>query len=177
MTLKAAMTVSTRGRAVTLLAARRAMILFAATLALGACSLAFREPQVTLDGFRVGAIGLRGGTLVARVHIINPNGYDLRSDGLRYAIEIADGGSGDDRTWREFAEGEYDEEIRVPAGGDAFVEIPIDFGFSDMSGVLRNVLDRGTVDYRVSGTVDVEDPVTRTVPYRHAGQVTLSGVH
>ena len=141
-----------------------------------ACSLAFRQPEVTLEGIGVESIGLRGGTLLARVHIANPNGYDLRSDGLRYMLEIAEAASDGEREWREFAEGEYDEEIRVPAGGEVLVEIPIDFSFSEMGGMLRTVLDRGVLDYRVSGTVDVEDPLTRTVPYRHSGQVTLSGV-
>lgn len=154
----------------------RHSILFMLVLAAGACSAVFRQPVVTVDSFRLDAIGLRGGTLVARVHVENPNGYDLRTEGLDYLIEVAEAGDESDRTWRPLAEGEFDEEIRVPAGGDAYVEIPIEFSFGEMGGLLRPMLDRGEIQYRVRGRVDVEDPVSRTIPYRHEGRVTLSGV-
>ncbi len=148
----------------------------AALLFLGACSAVFRQPVVTLETFRLESIGLRGGTLVARVHVENPNGYDLRTDGLDYAIEVADTDSSGDVAWRPLAAGEFNEEIRVAARSATYVDIPIQFSFSDMGGLLRPILDRGIIEYRVHGRVGVEDPVRRTVPYRHTGRVTLSGV-
>ncbi len=155
---------------------KRLILLLLVAVTSGACSAAFRQPVVTLDRFAVDAIGLSGGRLVARIHIENPNGYDLRSEGLRYAIEVAESGSDEEPSWRPLASGEFNEEIRVPADGEAYVDIPIAFDFSDMGGLLRPILDRGMLEYRVSGTVDVEDPITRTVPYRHRGQVSLSGI-
>ncbi len=152
-------------------------LLFAGVLILGACSAVFRQPVVTLDTFRLQSIGLRGGTLVARVHVENPNGFDLRTERLDYLIEVAESDTADAVTWRPLATGAFEEEVRVPANSAAYVEIPIEFSFSDMGGLLRPILDRGVIQYRVRGEVDVEDPVTRTVPYRHEGSVTLSGVH
>jgi LEA14-like dessication related protein len=152
------------------------ILLVLALVVVGACAAAFRQPVVTLDTIGLESIGLRGGRLVAHVHIENPNGYDLRSEGLRYTIEVAEAGGEDDRTWRQLATGEFDDEIRVPADGSARVEIPIEFDFDDVGSLIRPMLDRGVLDYRVSGTVDVEDPITRTVPYQHSGQVSLSGV-
>lgn len=146
-------------------------VLFAA-----ACSSVFRQPVVTLETFRLDSIGLRGGTLVARVHLENPNGFDLRTDGLDYVIEVADRDGSGEVAWRPLATGQFDEEIRVGANSAAYVDIPVQFSFSDMGGLLRPILDRGIIEYRVHGEVDVEDPVTRTVPYRHEGRVTLSGV-
>lgn len=154
----------------------RLSILLTITLLAGACAAMFRQPVVTVDSFRLDALGLRGGTLVARVHVENPNGYDLRTDGLDYRIEVVDTDDATERSWRPLAEGEFEEEIRVPAGGDAYVEIPIEFSFGDMGGLLRPMLDRGEIQYRVRGNVAVEDPVSRTIPYRHEGRVTLSGV-
>jgi len=151
------------------------LMLLAATLA-AACSTVFRQPIVTLDTFRLESIGLRGGTLVARVHVENPNGYDLRTERLDYTIEVAESDTSDGVTWRQLAVGDFEEEVRVPANSAAYVEIPIDFSFSEMGGLIRPILDRGVIQYRVRGRVDVEDPVTRTVPYRHEGRVTLSGV-
>ncbi len=147
-----------------------------AVLVAGACSSVFRQPVVTLETFRLDSIGLRGGTLVARVHVENPNGFDLRTDGLDYVIEVADHDGSGEVAWRPLATGQFDEEIRVGANSAAYVDIPIRFSFSDMGGLLRPILDRGIIEYRVHGEVDVEDPVTRRVPYRHEGRVTLSGV-
>jgi LEA14-like dessication related protein len=154
----------------------RSTILMSALCVLGACSLAFRQPVVTLDGVRVDAIGLRGGTLVAQVHIANPNSYGIRSERLTYALEVADISDAGERRWSHLAEGTFDEDIRLPGGGDAVIEVPIEFSYRDMGGVLSAILDRGTFDYRVRGTVDVREPARRTVPYRHTGRVSLSGV-
>ena len=71
------------------------LVLLVATLA-PACSAVFRQPVVTLDTFRLESIGLRGGTLVARVHVENPNGYDLRTERLDYTIEVAEADASED---------------------------------------------------------------------------------
>ena len=167
-------TQESRTREMTMKHVRRTILMSALCL-LGACSLAFRQPVVTLEGVRVDAIGLRGGTLVAQVHIENPNNYGIRSEGLTYALEIADR-SGDERTWRPLAEGTFEDEIRLPGDGEVLVEVPIEFSYGDVSGILGEILDRGTFEYRVSGTVDVREPARRTVPYRHTGTVSISGV-
>ena len=154
----------------------RSTILMTALFALGACSAAFRQPVVTLDGVRVDAIGLRGGTLVAQVHIDNPNPYGIRTERLTYALEVAESSGEGERTWRPLTEGTFEDEIRMPGGGATIVEIPIDFSYGDMGGMLRSILDRGTFEYRVSGEVAVREPARRTVPYRHSGTVSISGV-
>lgn len=152
----------------------RAATLALATLTNAGCFASFERPEVRLEGVRVGGIGLRGGTVYAQLQVVNPNGFTLRAQGLTYALDLAGTGGADD--WLPLAEGTFDERIDVPARDSAVVEIPIEFSYSDLSGALRSVLDRGTLDYRVSGSVRVTDPVGRTVPYRHSGTVSMSGV-
>lgn len=155
---------------------KAAAVALALAVAVGACGAFFEPPLVTLDGMSVQSLGLRGGTLVAHVHIDNPNGFELRSEGMRYLLEVAGSETSGERTWQRLAEGEFKDEVRVPARDAVTVPVPIDFTFGEMGGIVRALIDRGSFDYRVSGTVDVEDPVSRTVPYRHSGQVSLSGV-
>jgi LEA14-like dessication related protein len=152
----------------------RAAALALTTFTLAACFASFERPEVRLEGVRVGGIGLRGGTVYAQLHVVNPNGFALRAHGLTYDLDLAGTGSGDD--WLPLAEGTFDERIDVPARDSAVVEIPIEFSYGDLSGALRSMLDRGTLDYRVSGSVRVTEPVGRTVPYRHTGTVSMSGV-
>jgi len=110
-------------------------LLLAVALLAAGCSAVFRQPVVTVERFRLESLGLRGGTLVARVHVENPNGFDLRTDRLDYTIEVAESDTAEDVVWRPLATGEFLEEVRVPANSAAYVDIPIEFSFGDMGGL------------------------------------------
>jgi LEA14-like dessication related protein len=154
---------------------RRATIV--ALLAVGAgmagCIPGFRQPEVHLETVRLGSIGLSGATLVARLHVINPNGYRLETSSLTYNLELADD-TGGATGWVPFASGTFAEPIEVAGRDSARVELPIDLRFDGLSRVARSVLDRGTLDYRVSGIVEVRRPLRRNVPYRRTGRVSLT---
>jgi LEA14-like dessication related protein len=143
-----------------------------AALVFAGCFAGFERPEVRLHGVRVGGIGLRGGTVYARLQVVNPNGFTLRADELTYDLEFA--GERVDE-WLPFAEGVFEERIEVPGRDSATVEIPVEFTYRELGQAMQSVLDRGTLDYRVRGSVRVTDPIGRTVPYRHEGTVTMSG--
>lgn len=142
-------------------------------VAVGACSMAFRQPEVRFEGVRLGGLGLRGGTVYAQLHVINPNGFGLETTSLTYDLEISEDEADE---WSRLAAGTFEEPIRVPGRDSAVVEIPIEFAYADAGAAMRSILDRGTFDYRVSGLVSVLDPVRRNVPYRRTGKVSLAGV-
>jgi hypothetical protein len=73
-----------------------------AAFATVACSAAYQQPEIELDGVRVGSIGLRGGTLYAQLHVNNPNRFDLETRSMRYVVEVQD--PSDDGRWIQFAE-------------------------------------------------------------------------
>jgi len=163
-----------RGRTDSRLSLTLALTL-AATLTAAACSAMFERPRVHLTDVRVGGLGLRGATVIAELAVVNPNSFDVEMEGLTYDLEISDpAGEGG---WTRFAEGSWDERLRVRSGDSVSVDIPIEFGYSQMGAAVRSMLDRGTFDYRVEGTVEVRDPVRRTVPYRHQGKFTLQATH
>jgi LEA14-like dessication related protein len=139
-----------------------------------ACASVFRAPEVRLEGIRVGGIGLRGATVVAQLHVDNPNSFGLETRSFTYDLQLRERDASEE--WLQLATGTIDQRIEVGGGSEKLVEIPIEFSYSDLGPALRSLLDRGTFDYRVSGQVQVSEPVSRTVPYRKTGRVTLQGV-
>lgn len=147
-------------------------------LVLGACGPPFRRPEVRFESVRLGSLGLGGGTLYARFNLRNPNGYALESSGFTYAVELHDSvaAAAGNAEWVPLAEGSYDQTVRIAGKDSTVVELPIAFTFSGLSGALLSLMSRGTFDYRLSGTVALVSPLHRSIPYRHAGAVSLEGV-
>jgi LEA14-like dessication related protein len=158
------------------LTARRGAAAAALALLSTGCFASFRQPEVRLDALRLAAVDLRGGRLYGQLQVVNPNSYRLEAASISYDLEFGsgsvDGGSG----WVRLAQGELTETLAVPARDSILVEVPIDFTFAGVSGVAQAILERGTVNYRVSGRVAVRRPVRREVPYRRTGSISLGGV-
>lgn len=146
----------------------------AGSVAAGGCSHVFRQPEVRLESVRLGGVGLRGATLVAQLHITNPNGFDLAARSFTYDLELQDEDNGGD--WVRLAQGTIDQKLEVTENSAKVVEIPIEFRYSDLGPAVRSLIDRGTFGYRVSGSIQVQEPLSRTVPYKKTGRVTMSGV-
>lgn len=155
---------------------RSLLALTALAAGLGGCAFGFEQPVVRFDGLRLGGLGVRGGTVFAQLHVVNPNRYGLETTSLSYDLEVGGPAGNGDPQWATLATGTYSDPIRVEGRDSAVVEIPIEFTYSQMGGALRSIMERGTVDYRVSGTVDIRDPIRRAVPYRRTGTVSLGGV-
>jgi LEA14-like dessication related protein len=133
-----------------------------------------QQPEVRVEGMRLGAIGLRGGTLIARVFVSNPNSFAFETRSLTYHLQVADPGNGQE--WISFAEGTYDERVRVEGRGSTVIEVPIQFRYDHMGGAIRSIMDTGSFNYRVTGDVRLSEPIGRTFPYRRTGTVSLDGV-
>lgn len=138
------------------------------------CSGAYQQPEVQLEGIRVGGIGLRGGTLYAQVLVSNPNRFDLETRSLTYDLQVTH--PDDPADWVSFAQGTIDERVRVGSRSSTILEVPVQFRFDDMGGALRQILDTGTFNYRVTGDVRLAEPIGRTFPYRKTGTVSMQGI-
>jgi LEA14-like dessication related protein len=137
---------------------------------LGACGSAVQEPEVKLDGISIGSVGFEGGTLRVRLNVINPNGFGLQTDGLDYLIEVAEEGAGA-ASWDTLSAGTFDERITVEADDSAFVEIPIRFRYRDLGSALSSLLATGSFDYRISGRVQLREPMRRQFPFSRTGNI------
>jgi len=136
-----------------------------------ACSSVFRQPEVRLESVSLSGIGLRGASLLARLNIDNPNGFDLESRSMTYQLDLQDPDSAEH--WVRLAQDTLEQKISVAAHSAGIVEVPIEFSYSELGPAVRALLERGTFGYRVSGRIDVTRPISRTVPYRKTGRVTL----
>jgi LEA14-like dessication related protein len=139
-----------------------------------ACAGAYRQPEVALEGVRVGSVGLRGGTLYAQLIVRNPNRFDLETRSMTYDLEVAHPTRAGE--WVSFAQGTFDERVRVDSRGSTMLEVPIQFRYDDMGGAFRSILDTGSFIYRVSGNVQLSEPIGRNFPYRKQGTVSLEGI-
>lgn len=142
-----------------------------AAMALSACGGAVQRPEIELEGVTLGSVGLSGGTLIANVRVHNPNRFNLRASDLRYQLFLRrTGATTQDSAWTPLAEGTYGDTLTVRAGQTRTFGIPVSFGFGQLAGAGRSLMDYGRVDYRAQGTVDVRTPVgTRQVPFRKTG--------
>jgi LEA14-like dessication related protein len=151
----------------------RSIVLLVLTLVLGACMHGFKRPEIRLVGVRLGGVGFRGGLVYTQIEVVNPNGFELRADKVRYNLQLKD--PEDPSKLLPLAEGTFDKDVRVPGHGTTTVEVPIEFGLGSAGAAVQSVLNRGTLSYRVTGDVEVTRPVDTTVPFRHEGVVSLAG--
>lgn len=139
----------------------------------------FQQPEVTLEGVRLGGLGLQGGTLLVDVRVVNPNRVSLTADRLRYDLEIGQAGDAEaesDTAWSAFASGTYEEEFSVAARDTGRVRIPVDFEYAALGGAASSLLRNGSFDYRATGSVHARTPLgNRDVPFRRTGRMSLDG--
>lgn len=153
----------------------RVFLLLMVAAGLSACgSRIFRQPEVTLQNIQIGGLGLRGGTLLVNLEVINPNRFALNAEQLRYQLALRDSETQEDTAWVDFATGTYDQAFSVGARDTALVQIPVEFTYSGLGSATSSLLRRGTFTYRATGTVDVKTPLGGyEVPFRKRGTVSL----
>lgn len=147
-------------------------VLLLTTVAAG-CIGRVRKPEVTLNAVRVAGIGLRGASLVAELDINNRNDFTIETDSIRY--ELFANTSGDGTNYAPVLQRTFTQRVVIDEDKTTRVEIPIEFNYSDLSGAARAILDRGTFNYQLRGNVFVREPMRRTIPFTHTGNVSLQG--
>ncbi|HUF13611.1 MAG TPA: LEA type 2 family protein [Longimicrobiales bacterium] len=136
---------------------------------LAGCSSAIQEPEVRLDRISVGTLGLEGGVLRVRLHVLNPNSFGIQAEGLEYLIEVSEGDP--EEPWTALSEGRFTDRITVEADDSALVEIPVRFRYRDLGTAVTAMLATGSFDYRVSGRVHLVEPLRREIPFRRSGAI------
>jgi LEA14-like dessication related protein len=143
-----------------------------ASLAGTACSHAFREPEVNLLRVTPNGIGLRGGSVAVQLEVHNPNHFGLKTERINYNFEVLDN-TKSDSSWVSVSKGVIDKTLEVGSGDRTIVEIPIDFRYDDFGAAARSIMDRGSFRYRVSGDVQLREPLNRLIPFRKTDTFTV----
>ena len=141
----------------------------AATLggAAGCASLGrnvFKEPVVNFQQLSINGLGLTGGSLDVVLSVYNPNNYRLDATRLTYNLMIDS---------VRFGTGALDQKFTVQSGDSTIVRLPVSFTYAGIGEAGRQLINTGTVNYRVTGDVTVGTPLgSFTRPYDRSGRYT-----
>ena len=134
-----------------------------------ACSLGnrFSEPQVAFRGVNLRGLGLTGGSLDLVLDVYNPNRFALDATRMTYNLWVDS---------LPLARGAKDDRFRVNSKDTQTITIPVDFSWSGMSEAARQLLNTGTVNYRVAGDITVGSALGNyTIPYDRRGRFSSLG--
>lgn len=151
---------------------RRLVVLSTVTLAAAAgCATlarqAFQEPAVSVRDVRLHGIGLTGGSVDVALNVYNPNNYRLDATRITYRLLF------DTVT---FATGALTEHQTVQPRDTLRVTIPVNFTYRGVGEAGRQILNTGSVNYRLLGDVTVGSPLGNfTVPYSTTGRFSTLG--
>jgi LEA14-like dessication related protein len=149
-----------------------ALLLVASAAATAACATlgraSFKEPVVTLNNAQITGLGLSGGTVNVALAVYNPN--DFRLDGVRLTYNVL-------VDTVKFGAGSYDSRFTVNKADTTRLEFPLSFTYAGVGAAGRQLIQMGSVDYRVVGDITVATPLGQfTRPYEGHGRFNpLSG--
>jgi LEA14-like dessication related protein len=128
----------------------------------------FKEPVVTLQNVQLNGLGLTGGSLDVILNVYNPNGFNLDATRMTYRLMVDS---------IPFGTGLVESRFTVGGKDSSLVRIPLDFTYSGIGEAGRQLLNTGSINYRVLGDVTVGTPLGNfTVPYDRNGRFSaMSG--
>jgi LEA14-like dessication related protein len=150
---------------------RKILVAAMAAVAVGGCATlgtgGFKQPIVSFSDVKIRGLGLSGGSLDIVLSVYNPNGYNLNASRLTYKLMAED---------KDLANGVLDHAFRVKDRDSTFVTIPVDFTYAALGAAGRQLLEKGSVNYRVIGDITVDTQLGNfTVPYDRTGRFSSFG--
>ncbi|MGM0595018.1 MAG: LEA type 2 family protein [Pseudomonadota bacterium] len=133
-------------------------------LALTACATlqeVVKEPEVTVRAMRVAAVSLSDMQLDFTLGVDNPNPVGLSLKGLSYRLSVDD---------QSLLAGESKTQMKVAANGSSDVSLPLTLNYRELSGGLKEVMQRETIPYSLQGKLDFG---LFRLPYSKSGTLTL----
>ncbi len=150
---------------------RFAVTAMAAVLLTGCASLGalggFKEPLVHFNDAKIRGLGLSGGSVDVVLSVYNPNGFNLNATRLTYKLMVEN---------NQLGEGMLRDAFRVQSKDSTFVTIPVNFTYAGLGAAGRQLLQQGSINYRVLGDFTVDTPVgSFTRPYDQTGRFSSFG--
>jgi LEA14-like dessication related protein len=147
------------------LRARRGL-LPALAVVLAGCALVrdVERPDVALESLRIVDAQLLQQTLGLGLRVANPNDFEIDLRGLRFALELRG---------EKLAEGESDTQVRIPAGGEADIDVTARTTALSLLRQLRGLGRAEGLPYRLSGDVRIGGlfGFTQRLPFEKEGTV------
>ncbi|MGH8221406.1 MAG: LEA type 2 family protein [Woeseiaceae bacterium] len=127
------------------------------------------SPVVRLTGVESREVSFDRQTFLMSFDISNPNPFPLPVRSLRYSVRLGE---------HRFASGETTGSITVPARGDSAFAISVELDVLQQMPQLASLLKTGLredVEYRLEGSLDVDIPHVRPVPFSDSGTISVHG--
>ncbi len=142
-----------------------------ATMGVAGCALlgrgTFKEPIVTFQDAKVTGLGITGGSLEVKLSVYNPNGFKLDGTRLTYNVLVDS---------VKFGSGALVDRFTVQEKDSTIVTLPLQFTYAGIGEAGRQLMNTGSVNYRVMGDVTVGTPLGNyTRPYDQTGRFSTLG--
>ena len=146
--------------------------MLATMLALSACAgteTLVSSPTVSLASVELERAGLRQQTFLLGFDVSNPNPFPLPVRSMTYRVLFDD---------QKFAGGEAAGSFTVPARGDDEFMISVDLDILNSASQLASLMQNGVpdqVNYALEGSLTVDIPFTRPIPFSSSGIIRVGG--
>jgi len=121
------------------------------------------EPKVSVQHIALQDISLTSGTARVTLGVYNPNPFMLPLEGVEYQLRLNN---------KSVADGEQNQELRIGAGQEMPLDIPVKLNFKELLRLLPDALRHGEVQYNLTGAVRL--PLIK-VPFQRQGSVGVRG--
>lgn len=125
-------------------------------------------PGVSLTNVELTDASFKRQTFLLRFNVANPNMFPLPVEGVEYRVLLND---------EQFAAGKTQGSFTIPAGGeDSFaisIELDVFKSTAHLASLLRGGL-RENIAYELSGSLALDLPMIRPVPFSGRGVVNLT---
>lgn len=125
------------------------------------------SPSIRLTRIDSGHMSFNRQNFVLGFDISNPNSFPLPVQVLNYNVQIAD---------QDFASGKTEGAFTVPANGDSSFAISVDLDMMQQSSSISSLLrvgSQGQIPYELNGSLTVDIPFTRAIPFSNKGTISL----
>lgn len=130
---------------------------------------AVKLPGVKVDGLKVKNMNLAGADMELKLHLTNPNGFELLLNNIDYALDI------NGKTW---AKGVSNVQTQVSRQSESTIGIPISLDFAQIGlGVYQLLSGEQTLDYSLQGKLNVGSSLpllkNAAIPLNRSGALNI----
>ena len=125
-------------------------------------------PTVDLSSVQMSRLSFRGQTFVLGFNVSNPNPFPLPVKSIRYSVQLGE---------QRFASGETQGAFNVPASGEGSFAISVDMDMLQQTSQLSSLLKGGirqNIAYELQGSLDVDIPFTKPIPFSNSGVIQVA---
>jgi LEA14-like dessication related protein len=121
-----------------------------------------QNPQIDVIKSSFKSVSLKQGRLDTQLRVTNPNVFKLPIKAVSYKLFLNE---------KEFIAGTSQLGLKIPAGGNQLVELPVDIEYEKLLGGLGSLFKNKAIRFQLKGEIDFG---LVSVPYRKTGEFKIN---